>query len=102
MHLVSSRKEANTLLRAGRRQKSAMTGQRDLLLPDDHSLASLPCVIPGDKLFRILDYDVTSDSVMTLSSSLKELLSPDPETVRRSSEKNTKTYMKPPPSTQFS
>lgn len=54
-----------------------MTGQRDLLLPDDHSLASLPCVIPGDKLFRILDYDVTSDSVMTLSSSLKELLSPD-------------------------
>lgn len=39
MHLVSTRKEANALLYAGRRQKSAMTGQRDLLLPDDRSMA---------------------------------------------------------------
>lgn len=74
MHLVSTRKEANALLYAGRRQKSAMTGQRDLLLPDDRSMASLPCVIPRDELLRILDYCVTSDSIMMVSSSLNELL----------------------------
>lgn len=74
MHLVSTRKEANAPLYAGRRQKSAMTGQRDLLLPDDRSMASLPCVIPRDDLLRILDYCVTSDSIMMVSSSLNELL----------------------------
>lgn len=77
MHLVSTRKEANTLLHAGRRQKPAMTGRRDLLLPDDRSLASLPCIIPRDELLRILDYCVTSESIMTLSSSPIDLLSLD-------------------------
>lgn len=77
MHLVSTRKEANALPHAGRRQKSAMTGQRDLLLPDDGSLASPPYVIPRDELLQNLDYCVTSDSIMTVSSSLIELLSLD-------------------------
>lgn len=47
MHLVSTRKEANTLLHAGRRQKPAMTGQREkyyflMIAPWLLCLASFP------------------------------------------------------------
>lgn len=92
MHLVSTRKEANALLHTGRRQKSAMTGQRDLLLPDDRSLASLPCVIQRDELLRILDYCVTSDSIMMVSSSLNKRLLLDADSDLQKKSKHIPTF----------
>lgn len=55
MHLVP---HCSGPLHGGRRQDSAPTGQRDLLLPGDHSLDSLACITPKYKLLQKWDYYV--------------------------------------------
>lgn len=72
MHLVPRGKRqphCSGPLHQERRQYSASTGQRNLLLPGDHSLGSVACITPKHKVLQKWDHYITSDGIMVVGGS---------------------------------